>query len=74
VNEIVRLAKLRGCETVVGHYLPTEKNEMVRELFPRMGFTLVDEAPDRVTYESRTDSYTARPTFIQIDRRAYDSN
>jgi FkbH-like protein len=74
VNEIVRLAKLRGCEVVVGHYLPTEKNEMVRDLFPRMGFTLVDEAPERLTFELETASFVPRQTYIQIDRRAYDPN
>jgi FkbH-like protein len=74
LNEIVRLAKLRGCEIVVGHYLPTEKNEMVRELFPRMGFTLVQETPERSTYELDTASFVPHETYIQIDRRAYDSN
>jgi FkbH-like protein len=72
LNEIVRLAKLRGCEVVVGHYLPTEKNEMVRELFPRMGFTLVEETPERLTFELETGSFVPRQTYIQIDRRAYD--
>ncbi|MCU1222799.1 MAG: FkbH like protein [Edaphobacter sp.] len=74
LNEIVRLAKLRGCEVVVGHYLPTEKNEMVRELFPRMGFTLVQETPECSTYELDTASFVPHETYIQIDRRAYDSN
>jgi FkbH-like protein len=74
VNEIVRLAKLRGCETVVGHYLPTEKNEMVSELFVRMGFTLRQETSEQSTYELTTDDYTPRPTYIQIDRRSYDKN
>jgi FkbH-like protein len=73
LNEIVRLAKLRGCEVVVGHYLPTEKNEMVRELFPRMGFNLVEETPARSTFELQTSSFVPRETFIHIDRRAYDS-
>ena len=74
LNEIVRLAKLRGCEVVMGHYLPTEKNEMVRDLFPRMGFALVEERPERLTFELSVTSFVPRQTAIQIDRRAYDPN
>jgi FkbH-like protein len=74
VNEIVRLAILRDCTEIVGHYLPTEKNGMVRDLFPRMGFTLVEETPERATWRLETATFTPRPTHIQIDRRAYDSN
>ena len=74
VNEIVRLAILRGCTEVIGHYLPTEKNSMVRDLFPRMGFTLVEEKPECTTWRLETATFIPRPTHIQIDRRAYDSN
>lgn len=74
VNEMVRLAKLRGCSTVIGHYLPTEKNGMVRDLFPRMGFELVEETPERTTWQLATEGFIPRKTHIQIDRRAYDTN
>jgi FkbH-like protein len=73
-NEIVRLAKERGCATVLGHYIPSEKNGMVRDLFPRMGFSLVEETPERVTYQLSTKEYEPTKTHIQIDRRAYDTN
>ena len=36
---IVAEARRRGCRTVRGHYLPTAKNGLVRELYPRLGFT-----------------------------------
>lgn len=72
-NEIVRLAQQRGCSTVVGHYIPSEKNGMVRDLFPRMGFSLIEETPDRVTYQLTTEDYEPTKTHIQIDRRAYES-
>jgi FkbH-like protein len=74
VNEMVRLAKLRGCTEIIGHYLPTEKNGMVRDLFPRMGFTLVEETPERMTWRLELAGFAPRPTHIQIDRRAYDAN
>ena len=74
VNEMVRLAQLRGCTSLVGHYLPTEKNGMVRDLFPRMGFSLVEDTPERTTYQLDTKSFEPRKTHIQIDRRAYDAD
>jgi FkbH-like protein len=74
VNEMVRLAKLRGCSTIVGHYIPTEKNGMVRDLFPRMGFTQVNETPERTTWRLDVNAFTSHPTHIQIDRRAYETN
>jgi FkbH-like protein len=74
VNEMVRLAKLRGCSTVVGHYLPTEKNGMVRDLFPRMGFELVEETPERTAWQLTTEDFVPKKTHIQMDRRAYDTN
>lgn len=74
VNEMVRLAIQRGCTEVTGHYLPTEKNGMVRDLFPRMGFDLLEETPECATYRLSTESFTPRKTHIQMDRRAYDTN
>jgi HAD-superfamily phosphatase, subfamily IIIC/FkbH-like domain len=73
-NEIVRLAILRGCTEVIGDYLPTEKNGMVRDLFPRMGYTLAEETPERTTWRLETATFTPHSTHIQIDRRAYQSN
>lgn len=38
VNEVVRRARSLGITRIVGEYIPTAKNEMVRDLFDRMGF------------------------------------
>jgi len=74
VNEMVRLAIERGCTSVIGQYLPTEKNGMVRDLFPRMGFALVEETAERASYQLPIQDFVPRKTHIQIDRRAYDAN
>lgn len=31
-------AKRQGCEQIVGEYIPTEKNGLVKELYPQLGF------------------------------------
>jgi FkbH-like protein len=38
VNELARLAARRRVGRVVGEYRPTEKNRVVADLFPRLGF------------------------------------
>ena len=38
LNELVRLARSKGCTRLEGFYLATSKNAMVRDFYPRMGF------------------------------------
>lgn len=38
LNEVTRQALARGATELVGHYIPTQKNGMVSELFGKMGF------------------------------------
>ena len=73
VNEMVRLAKLRGCSRIHGVYLPTKKNGMVRDLYPRMGFTTVMDEPDGREFDLDV-SYTPVATKIEVLQRAYDAS
>ncbi len=38
VNEMVKQAREGGVERLVGEYLPTNKNGLVKDVYPRMGF------------------------------------
>jgi FkbH-like protein len=38
VNQITKEARRAGVERLIGEYLPTAKNRMVKDLFPQMGF------------------------------------
>lgn len=40
-----------GCSRIVGEYIPTEKNVLVRDLYPELGFIEID-AGDRQTEEN----------------------
>jgi FkbH-like protein len=46
MNQVVAFAKAQACERVVGTYIPTPKNGMVREFFGQFGFEKVGEAAD----------------------------
>ena len=60
-DRIVALAKQAGCKRVVGEYLPTAKNKMVSELYPRMGFEPVGEN----RWQAAVDTYTPHKTKIK---------
>lgn len=72
LNELVRLAKKRGCLRLEGVYLPTPKNEMVRDFYSRMGFSLLAENGKGREFELKLDAYRAIPTKIKVTRRAYE--
>ena len=72
LNELARLAKDRGCARLEGVYLPTPKNEMVRDFYPRMGFSLTRENGNGREFELKLDAFQGVPTKIKITRRAYE--
>ena len=43
VNEIVTVAQKMNCDTIIGKYLPTPKNGMVKDIYKNMGFTVINE-------------------------------
>ena len=70
VGVMMQAALDRGLTRVVGRYLPTAKNGLVRELYPRLGFTPVEPsgAPGETAWEYRLD---LRPVlanrFIRVE-------
>src|SRR5262249_39117611 len=50
LNEIVRLAQSAHKDAVIGHYLPTAKNGLVKDLLPSLGFHEVAREGDTVSY------------------------
>jgi len=71
-NEIVRLAKTTGAAKVSGKYIPTEKNQMVETLLPRMGFSNANGSDH--SYELFINGTSPFKTQIFIARSAYESN
>lgn len=68
VNEIMRLARARNANRVTGSFVPTPKNDLVKDLYPTMGFTLVDQSEGRFVYEANPATATPRPTRIRVER------
>jgi FkbH-like protein len=65
LNEITRLARATGCHRLVGRYLPTAKNKMVEQHYPKLGFSASNEIG---VYYLDTNSYLPKPTHIKVNQ------
>ncbi|XAP79347.1 HAD-IIIC family phosphatase [Citromicrobium bathyomarinum] len=67
-NRLVEAARREGAGRVLGEYIPTSKNALVADLFPRLGFAAInapaygDEASEWFACE--VDGFTAHATFF----------
>jgi FkbH-like protein len=59
VNQMARHAREQGFERLVGEYIPTAKNKMVKDLYRQMGFTPKDDK-----WEFVLDDFKELKTFI----------
>lgn len=70
LQELCRAAATRGCTEIRGTYIPTAKNELVSELFQRLGFELVGERGGETDW---VYDLSAKPPvtneFIEVERR-----
>ena len=65
LNTMVEKAKVAGYKRIVGEYLPTVKNGMVKEHYPNLGFTKIDGSKTD-QYELLVDSYQKRECYITM--------
>ena len=72
LNELVRLAKGKNCTRLEGVYLPTPKNDMVRDFYGKMGFTLTAESETKREFELKLENFQPAQTKIKVIRRAYE--
>ncbi len=71
MNLVVAEAKRRGAERLIGEYLPTKKNAMVRDHYKRLKFDPVKSNSDGSSvWAMRLDEYRPFDTFINIVRSA----
>jgi FkbH-like protein len=70
LNELVRLAARRGCLRIVGSYLKTSKNEMVREHYPALGFVPSTVTPERAEFTLDIAAFTPHSTHIRVEHKS----
>jgi len=65
LNAVMRVARERGYERVVGEYLPTEKNALVRDHYVKLGFTA-----ENGRWVMETATYVEKKTPIALSVEA----
>ncbi len=67
LNLVVAQAHALGATRLVGEYVPTKKNGMVREHYTKLGFTPLDtQADGSSTAVLDFSQFTPEPTFIHV--------
>lgn len=61
INKMVAAAKNHGYTTIDAEYIPTPKNAMVKDIYPRMGFKETSENH----YTLNVEEYKNQKTYIQ---------
>lgn len=64
LNTVVAYARAQGFKRIVGEYLPTPKNQMVEEHYPKLGFRRI-ETGRTALYELDTDAYSSKECYIR---------
>jgi len=68
LDTLVAECKKRNIHTIIGHYYPTAKNNMVRNLFSDFGFIKVSEEPDGTTeWKLSTEEYENKNNVIKVN-------
>lgn len=58
LNEIVSHAQKEGVKKIIGRFIATKKNMMVRDLYLKLGFSLLSKENEEISFELDLNSYT----------------
>jgi FkbH-like protein len=67
LHEIVTHARDAGAKVIVGRFIPTERNQLVRDHYQSLGFELIDEKPAGETvWHLNIAAYEAKPLPMKV--------
>ncbi len=70
INQLCRIAGARGFTAIVGDYIPTPKNGLVRDLYQRLGFTqIAGNATESTRWSLSVSDFQPQTTAIAVDAR-----
>jgi len=67
LNTMMEYARVKGYDRIIGEYLPTLKNGMVKDHYERLGFTKL-EGTETDMFELCLDTYQMKKCFIDTKR------
>ena len=62
-RKVIEEARNMGCERIVGEYIPTKKNGMVKDFYSDLGFRLLGEPIEKDVVESRLYEYPVQKDY-----------
>jgi FkbH-like protein len=72
MTKVFEHACANGCRRVIGSYLPTAKNGMVRDFYERFGFQKIADHDGGATWALSVAQYQPSPTYIrQVEMNAF---
>ena len=66
LNLVAEIARSLGAQTLMGEYIATKKNGMVRDHYRNLGFTVTSETESGSTAMLDIRQFTPRASFIQV--------
>jgi len=67
LNLLATAAQSHGAHRLIGQYRPTEKNNMVRDLYPGLGFTQLPETDGPARFSLDLRDFTPRSVWMEIN-------
>ena len=65
-NEVVAMARREGCTSILGSFIPTAKNSMVKEHYAKLGFAPAGVDGNQTFWSLQvSDAVSPLPTYIQ---------
>ena len=66
LNEIIKRGKKNGCKKIVGKYINSNRNNLVKDLYTKLGFTFVENKDLESVYELDITKYKNLEHKIEI--------
>jgi len=64
---LVQQARLRGITEIIGRYIPTAKNGLVRDHFSRLGFIQIDSQNGETAWQLSVSGYCEKNLPLKVD-------
>jgi len=71
LQEIVRRARAAGARRLQGCYLPTDRNMMVRDLLPRLGFAASDQQGEASSFVLELEGFEPVELPLTVEHRGF---
>ncbi|MFH1058816.1 MAG: HAD-IIIC family phosphatase [Pseudomonadota bacterium] len=71
LDEIVENARKRGINSLIGHYIPTERNGMVRDHYNKLGFEAFGKSEEGDLWKLEVECHKRNPLAMNICRLGF---